>query len=322
MQNSQSHQEESPYKQPLEGMLFSSIRLDGTQEQVDFLPGTAMRIWYTHLDTQYPLHWHHAWEIIVGEREHYLSAMEGATYRVDPDDILLIPPGMLHTLEPGRGCNGFVYLLSLDFIHSVRSAARVMPLLSKPIFLTERMNPALHLSAGSLLKQMRDDYFGPNDLRELLVDASLMRFIEQIIHHLFDEEKEDGIKYDKRGMYNAKFNEVLLYLNAHYTEDMTMDEIAQRFGFSKYHFSRLFKQYTRYTFCNYLNYCRMKAAEKLMTESNLSITEISYQAGFTSLATFSRLFHKVKLCTPSEYRKRYRPEHWYFDSEKKNPGNG
>lgn len=102
-----------------------------------------------------------------------------------------------------------------------------------------------------------------------------------------------------------KFNEVLDYIDSHYTEELTLDNIADFSGFSKYHFTRLFKQYTDSTFYDYLIYRRIKAAEELLANPELSITEIALQSGFSSISTFNRIFKQKKGCTPSEYRSLY-----------------
>jgi len=295
------------YHQPVQGHKTQGRLVQGNEELVDYLPGTAMRIWYTSLTAQYPDHWHHEMEILVSESGYYRAQSEGTTYLIGPGDILMIPPGVLHSIEMQQSNQGFVYLLNLDFLESIRSVSRVMPLLSHPVFLTRENHPALTAQAGQFLKEMRDDYFGDNDLRELLVDASLMRLLEKLVHDLFDLRGDYPThRYDKRGAYNGKFNDVLLYLDEHFAEDLTVEAVARRFGFSKYHFSRLFKQYTSYTFCDYLHYRRIKAAELLMPQMDLSLTDIAYRAGFSSLSTFSRLFRQRRGCTPSEYRSTFR----------------
>lgn len=94
----------------------------------------------------------------------------------------------------------------------------------------------------------------------------------------------------------------MTYIDTHYTENLDLETVAKSVGFSKYHFSRLFKQYTNFTFGDYLCYRRIKAAEELLANPDLSITEVAIQAGFPSISTFNRLFKQHKNCTPSEYR--------------------
>lgn len=101
-----------------------------------------------------------------------------------------------------------------------------------------------------------------------------------------------------------KFNDLLDYIDMHYAEDLSLESMADHIGFSKFHFSRLFKQYTNLTFSDYLNYRRLKAAEELLVNPALPIIEVSLRAGYTSISTFNRLFKQIKHCTPSEYRSR------------------
>ena len=88
-------------------------------------------------------------------------------------------------------------------------------------------------------------------------------------------------------------------------EDISLDTIADVAGFSKFHFSRLFKQFTNISFYDYLNQRRVKEAEKLLLNPNLSITEVAMRSGFSSISTFNRVFKSFKECTPTEFKNLY-----------------
>ncbi|HCD46236.1 MAG TPA: hypothetical protein DEQ64_21450 [Lachnoclostridium sp.] len=84
-------------------------------------------------------------------------------------------------------------------------------------------------------------------------------------------------------------------------------------GFSKYHFTRIFKQYMNMTFYEYLNSRRVKKAEELLYNTKeMSITDVAMGSGFSSMSTFNRTFKMIKRCSPSDYRKirqqAYEPE--------------
>ena len=82
-----------------------------------------------------------------------------------------------------------------------------------------------------------------------------------------------------------------------------MEQVADYIGFSKYHFSRLFKQHAHMTFHNYLCHKRIQAAQSLLTANmTLPITDIAFQTGFNNLTSFSRCFNKYANCSPTEYR--------------------
>jgi AraC-like DNA-binding protein len=97
----------------------------------------------------------------------------------------------------------------------------------------------------------------------------------------------------------------LYVFDNNYVYDITLEDAAALSGFSKFHFSRLFKEYMNCTFYDYLINQRIKATEVLLTDDRLSITDIALQAGFSSISTFNRTFKQKKGCTPGEYRALY-----------------
>ena len=119
-----------------------------------------------------------------------------------------------------------------------------------------------------------------------------------------DNEKFD-VTSNKQKEYTEKFLSVCNYINEHCTDNLTLDEVADLIGFSKYHFTRLFKQFTGVSFYKYLNQKRIACAEKLLVNPDISITEVSLQSGFSSLSAFIRMFKIIKDCTPTEFRNMY-----------------
>lgn len=76
-------------------------------------------------------------------------------------------------------------------------------------------------------------------------------------------------------------------------------------GFSKFYFSRLFKQFTNVSFYKYVNQKRIEKAAEMLTEPNISITNVALSCGFESLSSFIRMFKIVKGCTPTKFRNMY-----------------
>lgn len=297
-------EEKSPYPQPLSGG--NSRKLSNNQEIVGYLPGTSCRIWYTHLPTAFLDHRHNALEIVDGENGYYKCEVEGTMFEVHRGDILIIPPDVTHALCPQDGCNGFVHLFDVGVLRKIKCAASFLSEMTKPIFITEKSNPRLYATVSAHLAQMRKAYFSDNHLREMLVYAHLLAFLDEAWKNRTESTQNTlHIRAEKRKEYADIFNEVLYYISQHYTQELSIDILAKRFGFSRYHFARLFKQYTSLTLCDYLNFQRIKAAERLLFQFELTLTDIAYQSGFSSSSVFSRVFKQYKKCTPSEYRKLY-----------------
>ena len=74
-------------------------------------------------------------------------------------------------------------------------------------------------------------------------------------------------------------------------------------GFSPNYFSRMFKETTGYNFVEYLMIERVRKAQRYLGDDSIPITEVAYLSGFKSISTFSRVFHQIKNCSPSQFRK-------------------
>ena len=112
-------------------------------------------------------------------------------------------------------------------------------------------------------------------------------------------------KLDKSASENyEKFATLLTYIDSHYASEITLEQAASLVGFSKFHFSRLFKEFTNCTFYDYLSQTRIQAAKRLLP-TGASITDIAFQTGFNSLTSFCRCFKKYTDLSPSEYRDLY-----------------
>ena len=97
-------------------------------------------------------------------------------------------------------------------------------------------------------------------------------------------------------------NDAQRYLDAHFTESISIAEIASRFFYTREHLSRLFRRYLNITITEYLAYRRISYSCQLM-KSDATLADICYQSGFNSLSTFIRTFKQVTGVTPSVYRK-------------------
>ena len=103
-------------------------------------------------------------------------------------------------------------------------------------------------------------------------------------------------------IHNLKFRKMVIYINEHYKDSLSLDELAEKFEINASFASRLFSQYFSMGYSQYLNEVRLEKAEALLTETRISIEEISYVVGFKDAAYFSRVFKKYYGDTPYAYR--------------------
>lgn len=115
---------------------------------------------------------------------------------------------------------------------------------------------------------------------------------------IFGEEKK---KLANRTLLLRRVND---YISEHYAEPISLDEIADYCGYSKYHFSHSIKQATGSTFLDFLMLYRLSMACVRLRDRDGSVTRIAFDCGFNNLRSFNRMFQKYYNVTPTEYRNR------------------
>ena len=93
------------------------------------------------------------------------------------------------------------------------------------------------------------------------------------------------------------------YIYSNYMYDINLDILAKVSGYNKFYFSKMFYKYTNSSVPDFVNRCRIKAAELLLADNKYNITDIAGLTGFSSITTFNRVFKKINKCTPSKFRK-------------------
>ena len=102
---------------------------------------------------------------------------------------------------------------------------------------------------------------------------------------------------------------VLLQKTREYVKEcyqtVTLSEVAQKCGVSYGYFSRVFNQYMKMSFSDYVNRERINHSLKLLTFTDLSITEVALTVGFSTTSYYIQMFKKYKSISPNRFRKMF-----------------
>ena len=101
-------------------------------------------------------------------------------------------------------------------------------------------------------------------------------------------------------------DEIAQYLQQHCSESIRLDELSVKFYISRSRMTYMFKQITGFTVVEYLSFVRVRKAEGLLCETDLSITEIAGETGFGNVTYFERVFRTATGLAPLQYRKKNR----------------
>lgn len=290
---------------------FRRRSINGTHEKIHSAEsGSSMFLWINRENASFPLHWHSNVEIIMPIEGGYLVKTNRATYDLKENEILILPPGELHELHaPSKGMR-LIILFDATYIGHYKGFSLLYSLLSQPFLVTRETMPEVFNSLQSLLSRTTEEYANDDPLSEPSILALLIQFFVLLARTAREPSTSPAVptspQSNKQREYMEKFNTVFDYIEHTYMEDISLESAAEKIGFSKFHFSRLFRQFTDTSFYDYLCLRRLRAAESLLLDPSLPITEVALQSGFSSISTFNRVFKKFKQCTPTEFKEFYK----------------
>ena len=154
----------------------------------------------------------------------------------------------------------------------------------------------------SLIKEIFEIYFNEdeNPKYTLMLKLKVMEFL----YYLWES---CTVSADGRNQLTDKSHKVILeavkYINDNYSAKLSLEQLADHFGYSKYHFARMFKRYTGKTVTEHINILRCEKASVMLAGTNSTIADISSECGFDGQSYFTEIFRKNYGITPTEYRK-------------------
>lgn len=258
--------------------------------------------------TRVPLHWHDEMEFVYIKKGHGLVSVDFVSYEVKEGDIVIICPGQLHTIEQWK--DDAMEYENIIFQMEILSSRQpdlcwenyLSPISRRqvklPVLLTKDMD--CYLKASACLDQIDEIRQTFPRAFELLIKGKLL----ELFFLLCSEETEgsDGAGDMQRKRSLEKTRQILKYVEQHYSEKITISQIALACGFSQSHFMKFFKATMGMPFTAYLNDYRLTMASRLLLASEDSVLTVAGDTGFDNLSYFNRVFKKKFGMTPGRFR--------------------
>lgn len=147
---------------------------------------------------------------------------------------------------------------------------------------------------GERMKEFRNQCTQCSSTEELL--ACLGAFQDEYIKAVLSQRENDAIRPIRRAKQ---------YIQNHYSEPITLEEVSGIVGLSPAYFSVLFKKTEGEGFVKYLTNVRLEQAKILLRETNVSVAEICRKVGYNDSKHFTHIFEKTVGIKPATYRKLY-----------------
>lgn len=279
--------------------------LSGEYETVEYENKRFVMLYDNSEFELYPTHWHNAVEIIMPIENTFTVKTGAKEYLLRERDIIIIPPGELHTLPPQEG-RRIIFQCDNSVLSGVSALEAVMPVFQEPLHIKPDTERDLYLLAKKQILDIYSEYYANTEISDVRIYLNLINLLVAVREFQIEQSQQSfACAKDKLYQYSEKFKLVLKYIDQNYMYDISLDKLAAIAGYSKFHFSRIFKQYNSMSYIQYINLRRTRAAEMLLLDPSIPITEVAMRAGFSSLSTFNRIFKEFKHCTPSSYQRFY-----------------
>ena len=249
------------------------------------------------------LHHHDFYEIYLFLTGNVNYTVESRNYHLSPGDLLLISPMELHQPTFGsdnRNYERFVIWIDKNYLEQFEQTGVDLAACFKK-------QSAWHnnlLRMDSTSRQMLAYYFEQlvleRDSKEFGSDLMAQTFLVQALTLINRMAEESTRSSELRDKSDSVVADVLNYINDHFSEDLSLDLLANRFFISKYHLSREFNRLVGTSVYRYIIQKRLAIARLLMGRGVPSTT-VYQQCGFGDYSNFYRAFKAEYQVSPKEY---------------------
>lgn len=260
----------------------------------------------TNLSSEYmgvTNHWHEEAELTLITSGKCIYKIDLVEYEVEEGDILFVPPLFLHSITLGNNkkVSSETYVFHLKFLGGnstdICSTRYLAPIMNQEFSMPYVIKPnySVYVSLRKIFNQINTTY----DESIIGYELALKSLFLQTIFLLLQYSKKVAVPETEK--VSDKIKNVLDYIELHYSETITVSQLAKLCYFSDYHFMRFFKKHMNMTCVEYINNLRLEKAVELFEKGNSSIMEVSLSVGFHNLSYFHRAFKKKYRMTPLSF---------------------
>lgn len=253
--------------------------------------------WHYHKEYELHLITHSHGKVFVGD---YI----GNFY---PNNLILTGPNLPHNWITHTG-HGEVYperdrvvVFTDEWIQSTKA---ILPEMSSLDDLLQRSRFGIEFQDKKTIMAVREliyDIAESDGLKRLSIFLQVMSLLaESDQYQILSSENYLTIKGENN---QHRVNKAVKFIFERYNLDLSLEEAAEHLEMEPTYFSKFFRRATGRRFVEFVNSLRIARACDLLAHTDMPITELCFEVGFTNISNFNRRFQALKDMTPSEYRK-------------------
>jgi AraC-like DNA-binding protein len=241
-----------------------------------------------------PEHAHPVWSFIVSIDSNCRTRIGGKIYDSLPSTIFAMAPDIPHQELPSETVSRYIAVMIDN-----RFLEAQLAMYGKS--LNEIRNSMICPSSQRLIYELKEfmaEYEEAAPGFEALLSAAALKITHLIIRQFFDLKQPVGPI-----MHRMSVNKALDFLNEHYGEKISVNDLAMAACCSVSHFSRIFKEETGTAPSDYIMKVRLDYAKRMLRANEKPLTQIALACGFNSSSYFSYCFSRAFNLSPSDFRK-------------------
>ena len=242
-------------------------------------------------------HWHKEFEIIRVLSGSFSIYIENLNHKLNPGDIAVVECGMLHRGTPDN-CVYECIVFDMGMLRKKHSDILSM-------YLVPIINRTVNIKGEffDIVSELFETMKCTSEYYQLKVYSLIYKFFSCLYTSGFVTK---AVRDLHAGKQIKVLMELLDWIDANYTESITLKDLSKVSGMNEKYLCRFFKEFTSRTPIDYINNLRIESACHELNTNGLTITEAALESGFNDLSYFSKSFKKYKGVTPREYIKNNR----------------
>ena len=210
--------------------------------------------------------------------------------RVSAGELAVVNSSYIHEIIFNKASSYYCIIVNIDFLKNF--GIKIDEVEFDRLVRSERVT--------ALVKRIRETCTEKANGYELIAKADILALAAELLVN-YSKKRSDLCETDAAGALDIA-KEAVGYIQLHYTEKLTLEEISDAVGYNKFYVSHVFKTVVGVTVMTYLNMLRVTYAKELMKNKGYTVGEACRACGFENLSYFTRTYKKYRGVPPSSDR--------------------
>ncbi|CRH19000.1 AraC family transcriptional regulator [Carnobacterium maltaromaticum] len=259
----------------------------------------------------YP-HWHKEIEIIYVKEGNVNIGVNDVPIQLKRNDIYFINGGDVHYFLASPESERIVIQFDLSFFQDISSLEKTNKEMRNLFSSIVQASSLWSQEVADQMRQLLMTVHEENNERKsgyrYVIKAKMFEMLAILSREVpqnenWNDQVREEISSTKQMENLERLYKIFMYIEAHYQDTITLNDISAYMGFSSFYFTKFFKKNTGTTFIQFLTEYRLNKAKWILLNEDATVTEVAERTGFSSVKTFHHQFKDLMGISPLKYKK-------------------